>query len=345
MDPKFLRLVYIILAMGLLYYVFPYFVPFLVALVLAVVFEPLVEGIQKQLRVKRIIAVSINFLMFLLVSVGLVFLGSTKIITEILAITAQLPRFITELGKGLQKLVSEARLMYENLPPEALNSVQAAVANMVEAGNKLIGTSAKALLGTATAIPNMFVVVIVTLVSFYLFSLQLPQLKEQFLRQFTERAQEKVAVIIADINHAIIGFVRAQFIVSGMTYLVILAGLLILGVKYTLALALLIVVVDILPILGTGSVMIPWAVFLFIMGNNFVAGGLLVLYIVIIAFRRVVEPKILGQNIGLSPLTTVISMYVGFKILGVAGIAAGPVSCIVFKAMRKAGLFQQKIDF
>lgn len=345
MDPRFIRLVYIILALGVLYYVFPYFVPFLLALVLAVIFEPLVDGIIRRLRVKRVVAVSLNFFIFLLVTVGLLFLGSTKVISEILAITQQIPGFITELGKGLRELLAEAKIIYENLPPEALDSVQAALANLAETGNRLIGRSAQTLVGTATAIPNIFVIVIVTLVSFYLFSLQLPELKEQFLRLFTVRAGEKVAIIISDINQAIVGFVRAQLIISGLTYLVVLAGLLILGVKYAMALGLLIVVVDILPILGTGSVMIPWAVFLYIMDRNFMATGLLVLYIIIIAFRRVVEPKILGQNIGLSALTTVISMYVGFKILGVAGIAAGPAVCIISKALRKAGLFQQKIDF
>ncbi len=345
MDTRLIKLVYGILTIGILYFVFPYFVPFLVALVLAVIFEPLVEGLERRLRVKRIIAVSINYFVFLLVSVSLVFLGSTKIISEILAISEQLPQFLNELDKGMQTLVSEARIFYENLPPEALDSVRAAVANMVEAGNKLIGSSVRALLGTATAIPNLFVVVIVTLISFYLFSLRLPELKEQFLDLFTDRARDKVAVIIIDINRAIVGFVRAQLIISGLTYFVILTGLLILGAKYALALALLIVTVDILPILGTGSVIVPWAIFLFIIGNNYMAIGLLVLYVIIIAFRRVVEPKILGQNIGLSALATVISMYVGFKIIGVAGIIAGPVACIVFKALRKAGLFQNKIDF
>lgn len=345
MDPRFTKLVYIMLALGVLYYVFPYFVPFLLALILAVIFEPLVEGISRRLRVKRITAVSINLFVFLLLLIGLLFLGSTKIFSEILDLAGQLPKFEAELAKGLQGLVTRARIIYENLPPEAINSTRGALANLAETGNKLVAGSVEALLGTATAIPNLLVVIIVTLVSFYLFSLRLPELKEQFLRLFTAQAGGKVAVIIADINSAIIGFVRAHLIISGLTYLVVLAGLLILGVKYAMALALLIVVVDILPVLGTGAVMIPWSAFLFILDRNFMATGLLVLYIIIIAFRRVVEPKILSRNIGLSALTTVISMYVGFKILGVAGIAAGPAVCIVFNALRKAGLFQQKIDF
>jgi sporulation integral membrane protein YtvI len=344
-DSRLIKLLYIILALVALYYVLPYFVLFLLALVLAIIFDPLVDGIAGRFKVKRVIAVNINFFMFLLVTTGMLFLGSTKVISEILALTQQLPGFGSELTKGLQRLMAEGRILYENLPPEALNSVQAALANIAETGNRLVANLAQALLGTATAIPNLFVVVIVTLVSFYLFSLQLPQLKEQFLCLFTDRAREKVMIIMADINRAIIGFVRAQLIISGLTYLVVLAGLLILGVGYPLALALLIVAVDILPILGTGAVMVPWAVFLFILGNNFVATGLLVHYLVIIVFRRVVEPKILGQHIGLSALATVISMYVGFKILGMAGIAVGPAVCIIFNAMRKAGLFQQKIDF
>lgn len=345
MDPRLTKLVFIILALGALYYIFPYFVPFLLALILAVIFEPLVEEISKRLRVNRLIAVSINIFMFLLVLLGMLFLGSTKIISEILALTGQLPKFETELARGLESLAVRVRIIYENLPPEALNSVQAALAKLADTGNKLVAGSVEALLGTATAIPNLFVVILVTFISFYLFSLRLPELKEQFLRLFTDRAGEKVAIIIADINRAIIGFVRAHLIISGITYFVVLAGLLILGVNYALALALLIVIVDFLPVLGTGAVMIPWAAFLFILDKNFMATGLLVLYVIIIAFRRVIEPKILSQNIGLSALTTVISMYVGFEALGLLGLAVGPVVCIIFKALRKAGLFLQKIDF
>ena len=345
MDSRFLKLLYTLLGAAIIYYIFPYSVPFLLALALAVIFEPPVDYITRRLKVRRIIAVNINFVIVLLICLGILFLGSTIIISEIMALNEQLPGFLTELGKNTQNFVSQARLMYENLPPEALTSAETTIRKLVESGNTLIGSSARALLGTATAIPNLLIVLLVMLVSFYLFSLQLPELKVQFLRLFTERAGEKVTIIITDINRAIIGFVRAHLIISGLTYIVSLAGLLILGVKYALALALLIVVVDILPVLGTGSVMLPWSIFLFILNKNFMAAGLLVLYLVIISFRRVVEPKILGQNIGLSPLTTVVSMYLGFKFLGAAGIAAGPAICVIFKAMRKAGMFQQKIDF
>ncbi len=118
-----------------------------------------------------------------------------------------------------------------------------------------------------------------------------------------------------------------------------------LDIGYAMAIALLIVLVDILPILGTGFVMLPWAAFLFIINERFTAMGIMVLYILIIVLRRIIEPKILGHNIGLSALTTVISMYLGFKVLGLGGIFVGPAVCIIFKAMQKAGLFREKVDF
>ncbi len=338
------RMVYTLIVLALLYYISPHFVPFLTALVLAILFEPVVSKLHLLLKGKRIIAVTANYLIVLLVAGGLTILGSTKIVIQFTALLRQMPEYAENLGRSLESIVLRAQEIFEDVPVEIIQSIQTTIGEAVNLGNQ-ISTGTGFLVGTAKAVPDIFVLVIVTLVSFYLFSLQLPDLKQSFLRLFTDRAREKVRIILDDINHAIVGFVRAQLIISLITYLFIVAGLLILDIRYALALALLIVLVDILPILGTGFVMLPWSAFLFMTGDSFTAVGIIVLYLLIIVLRRIIEPKILGQNIGLSPLTTIISMYVGFKVIGLGGIFLGPAVCIIFKAMRKAGFFQHKIDF
>ena len=338
------KLVYTLISLVLLYYVSPHFVPFLVALVLAVLFEPVVLRLHSLIKGKRIIAVTVNFLLVIIVAGGLAVLGSTKIISELLALLRQTPEFAERVGNSFGNMVITTQDMFDTMPLEIIRGLEDAIKEAVNLGNQ-ISTGADALVGTAKAIPDIFIVVIVTLVSFYLFSSQLPDLRENFLRLFSDRARDKVSIILADANRAIVGFVRAQFIISLITYLFIVAGLMFLDINYALAVALLIVMVDILPILGTGFVMLPWAGFLFLTGAGFKAVGIVIMYLLIIVLRRIIEPKILGQNIGLSPLTTIISMYIGFKVIGIGGIFFGPAVCIIFKAMRKAGLFQQKIDF
>ena len=98
-----------------------------------------------------------------------------------------------------------------------------------------------------------------------------------------------------------------------------------------------------MPILGTGSVLVPWAVVSIIMGNSFLGIGLIILFLVITVFRRMIEPKIIGDSIGIGALSTLISLWVGFELVGVVGIFLGPIVVIVYQAMRKVGLLNFKI--
>jgi predicted PurR-regulated permease PerM len=110
-----------------------------------------------------------------------------------------------------------------------------------------------------------------------------------------------------------------------------------------LALALLIIIVDILPILGTGSVLVPWGIFSITQGYMFRGVGLIILFITITVLRRIIEPKILGERIGLGALATLISIWVGFKVLGVLGIFLAPLVVILYKALVKAKVIRYRL--
>jgi sporulation integral membrane protein YtvI len=128
-----------------------------------------------------------------------------------------------------------------------------------------------------------------------------------------------------------------------LTYIVALVGLLILRVDYPLAIALLIVLVDILPVLGTSAVLIPWAVYSFLAGNAQLGIGLVILWLVILIFRRLIEPKIIGDAVGINALAALISMYVGFKLVGAVGLILGPIVVIIYLALRRVGILQFNI--
>jgi sporulation integral membrane protein YtvI len=128
-----------------------------------------------------------------------------------------------------------------------------------------------------------------------------------------------------------------------MTYIITLLGLLILNVNYAMAIALLIIIVDLLPILGTGSFIVPWAIYNAATGNLALGIGLFILFLVITIIRRVVEPKILGDAVGIGALPALVSLYIGFKLVGVIGFFLGPLVVIVYQAMRRVGLLEFKI--
>jgi sporulation integral membrane protein YtvI len=339
------QLFFFVLSIIGLYYFFPYTTPFLIALVIAVLLESIVTPLITVIKLPRTYAVIIAFTIFILAVSGIIVLGVTKITFETIALMRELPVYLVIFQEQFIGLLNQGQLIYKGLPPETLETLNSTLSSAVNEVNGFLKQLLGFLLGLASALPKAFIWRLVVFISIFLISLGLPKLKEQFLVNFEQSAQEKVTVILGDLNLAIIGFVRAQIILSFLTYLISLIGLLFLDIKYALSIAFLITLVDILPILGTGSVIVPWAVFLLIQENTTTALGLLVLYAVLIIFRRIAEPKILGRNIGISALATIASLWIGFELLGVSGLFLGPIFVIIFQAVRRAGLLNKKISF
>ncbi|KYD21795.1 hypothetical protein B4109_2120 [Geobacillus stearothermophilus] len=150
-------------------------------------------------------------------------------------------------------------------------------------------------------------------------------------------------MVIAQLSKAGIGFIKAQFLLSLVTFFLALAGLLVLGIDYAALMALVIVIVDILPILGTGSVLVPWGIISMANGDNTLGVGLIVLFIVITVVRRIIEPKVFSTNLGISPLAALVSVYLGFQLLGFIGLFVGPVVVILIEALAKAGVIKWTI--
>jgi sporulation integral membrane protein YtvI len=113
-----------------------------------------------------------------------------------------------------------------------------------------------------------------------------------------------------------------------------------LGVNYSITIALICGLVDIIPYLGTGTIFIPWIIFEFIAGNTSLAIGLSVLYIIVVVQRQLIEPKVLSSSIGLDPLATLIALFIGFKLIGFLGLIAGPVVLVIFNTLQRANVFK-----
>jgi sporulation integral membrane protein YtvI len=178
----------------------------------------------------------------------------------------------------------------------------------------------------------------------YLISFSLPKIHEKFYDYFKDSSKGKVKVILKDLRKATVGFLQAQLILSTITYFISFIALLILNVDYAMAISFFIVIVDVLPILGTGSVLVPWAMYSLTQGETFLSISLIVLFILIVVIRRAIEPKILGERIGLNPLITLISIWVGFKVLGILGVFLGPLLVILYKALINAGIIKYKVQ-
>lgn len=336
-------LLVVIIGLLFLYGMFTVGFPFLLALVFALALEPLVLLFMRTTKLNRAFASTVVCTLFTLGVLGLVYLIGLKVYSEVVGFLRNLPQIIKHAEKIIQDTLNRTQGVFDQLPDDLVRQLQSGAQAGMSALIDALSSLSKSAINLAAVIPNLFIVFIVFIVALYLTSYGLNSFKGSFLGLFEETSREKVSEVLQNLHKSIFGFVRAQIIISGLTYLVALTGLLILRVDYALALALLIIIVDILPILGTGSVLVPWAVFSFITGNAFLGIGLIILFLVITVFRRMIEPKIIGTSIGIGALSTLISLWVGFELVGVIGIFLGPIIVIIYQAMRRVGLLDIRI--
>jgi sporulation integral membrane protein YtvI len=329
-----------------LYLLFTVGAPFLLALIAAIALEPLTLFLIRKVKVNRLIASTVSSSVLTLGLLGLLALIGMKLVSELGNYFNRLPSFIHSANGYIQNWIENLQAAYSHKGDAPVpNQLENWLSKLTDALTQLSTNISKYLLGFAASVPDFFIFLIVFLVAVYLFTLSLPMMKSSFLSLFEEKSHAQVEQVLVSLRKSVFGFFRAQLLLSAITYVVSFAGLLFIGTGYPLAIALLIVGVDILPVLGTGSVLIPWAIYRLILGDMYTGIGLICLFLVIAIIRRIVEPKILGDAVGIGALSALISLYVGYELVGIIGLFLGPVTVIVFMAMRKAGLFDFKIKF
>jgi len=334
----------VVLGLGLLYGLFTVGLPFLMAMVIAVFLESPTRFLMKKLRLNRATASTIVCLLFTLALIGLVYLLGIQIFQQLVAFWSKAPEYLERANHYIQDAISR---FYETLPRDMAEQIQGGLTSgfetVISSLNSLLKGISGYFLNVAKAIPNLFLFFVVFLVALFMISYSLPDLKNGFVAMFEEKSRPKVEQVLDQLRTSIFGFIRTQIIISALTYVIGLFGLLVLDVEYPLAVTLVIVIVDILPVLGIGTVLMPWTVYEFATNNVYLGVGLLVLFIVLTVIRRIVEPKILGDSVGISALAALVGLYVGFELIGVVGLFLGPIVIIIYKAMRRAGLLQFKI--
>ena len=143
-----------------------------------------------------------------------------------------------------------------------------------------------------------------------------------------------------DTIKALLGYFRAILILMGFTFVEVSVGLFILDVKYVFLLALIVALSDAIPIVGTGVVMLPWILWNVFTGNMPLAFGLAIIYVLGVLIRQILEPKIIGSQIGLHPLVTLLAMYIGLQFFSILGMFIGPISMIIVKNLQEAGVLK-----
>lgn len=308
-------------------YLLPLVIPFLIAYLGAGLMAPMVRFLQKKMRMKRSFATVIVVLLYFafLGTVGLWIVH--KLAAEAGQLIQSLGDFETFLQEKLKVFCYAAEenfgLEHDTIYLAAASGVSQITAKVEEEAMPLVMSNSLPIVKTLF---EGIAVVFITLVSMLMICKDYEELQEKRSRMlFAEELEE----VMKKISGAMGAYLKTQGILMLITMGVCVTGLFILKNPYALLLGIMIGLLDALPFIGTGIIFIPWAVLVGIMGEWKLCAGLLLIYGVCYLLRELLEPKLMGRQIGMTSLEMIISMYVGIRLFGLAGVILGPVGYLL----------------
>lgn len=337
-----LRVVYIVFILGLGYiaikYVLPLLMPFVIGLIIASLFRKLIDYIEKKTHIKRSFVSIIILIIFYGILVMLLTMIGAKVFTFLKDVFSQLPdlyRYTIEpaLDKITNNLIEQFPDIKTFVEEFTLNISDTLFSFVKNASSTVIST----ITGLAGRIPSLIIKLIFTIVSSFFFTIDYYKISDFLIRQFKDDRKQMVIKLKDNGIGTIAKFIKAYSAIISITFLELSTGFWILGIPNPFLFGAMIAFIDILPILGTGAVLLPWAIIALILGNTKIGIGMFILYIIITAVRQAIEPRIVGQQIGLHPIITLILMYVGAQLMGVLGLLLLPVIATIIKTLNDEG--------
>lgn len=324
-----------------------FFMPFVVGWILALLANPLVRFLERRVKLVRRHGSMLIIIAALAIVIGLFYGAGLLVYREMGSFLADVPEIYQSVIAEIENALQNGRKLAEYFPQNLQPPLLAFSDNLDGLFGKLVSRAAEPTVQiaghVAKSIPNLLVNMVIIILSSYLFLAD----RESIMRWLKEHLPAFVFRYIEymkrDAKGLIGGYFLAQFRIMCVVALIIAAGFLVLGVRYGVLLAFLTAILDFLPIFGTGTVLFPWAVVKLFAGEYAYATGLILLYILTQVVRQIIQPKIVGESMGLPPLMTLFLLYLGFKLRGLTGmILAVPVG-LVFINFYKYGAFDSMI--
>lgn len=324
-----------------------FFMPFVVGWILALLANPLVRFLERRVKLVRRHGSMLIIIAALAIVIGLFYGASLLVYREMGSFLADAPEIYQSVIAEIENALQNGRKLAEYFPQNLQPPLLAFSDNLDGLFGKLVSRAAEPTVQiaghVAKSIPNLLVNMVIIILSSYLFLAD----RESIMRWLKEHLPAFVFRYIEymkrDAKGLIGGYFLAQFRIMCVVALILAAGFLVLGVRYGVLLAFLTAILDFLPIFGTGTVLFPWAVVKLFAGEYAYATGLILLYILTQVVRQIIQPKIVGESMGLPPLMTLFLLYLGFKLRGLTGmILAVPVG-LVFINFYKYGAFDSMI--
>ena len=315
-----------------------FYMPFLVAFVISLMIEPGIKYLMKKTKLSRKMSSIIIFIIVFAIIIGSVTWGIVSLISESTNLLQTLNLYIDRAYTQIQETIGKLSISRVSISSNVASLMQDASKELLFKLSTWITGFLTKLMSIITSIPSIAIYVVITILSVYFVCTDRIYILDFMEHHMPKKWVQKIGGHIREITIKLGGYLKAESILILVSFIISLVGLYIfkfigMNVKYPLLIALGIGFVDALPILGSGSVMAPWAVMEALNGDIQLGVAIIVLWIIMSIVRQFLEPKIVSGKIGIHPIFTLIAMYTGFKVIGVMGMLVGPIVLIILKSV------------
>ena len=319
---------------------FMIFAPFIVAYLIVKLLHPIMVKLKAKTKLPNIINTIICLFLFIGLIGGLLWLAGNYIVKGVTFVIElfsskttidEIVWFINDLGMKFEKFTDFMRI---DISVSDISSVVTDIAkNAVQVLSNLS-------ISMASGIPSLLMAILIGCVAAFYMLYDYDKIASAINRQLSPKTRRILDVFNVQVLTSFMKMIVSYVFISIVCFFELIVGFWILGIKDALFVALIVAILDVLPILGSGAILIPWGIILILMGEPLKGFGLVVLWAVIIIVRQIIEPRIVGSQIGLYPLITVMALYLGLKFMGGLGLVMGPLYVLLCKRLNEEGIIR-----
>ena len=337
-SKKIIIVVFIILFLYLGYKLFLFYIPFLIAYLISLIIEPLIKLLSDKTNLNRKTSSIIVMLIVFSFIITIIVLGIMGVVSEASNLLDKLNLYLDRVLSFVKFLLSNLNLSKFNISENIRTIIEKSSNEMISNFSDILKQILKSVLETIYSIPKIAIYFVITILATYFIISDKFYILDRIEHHIPRKVLDKILLKEKKLKQSLGKYLKAQGTIFIITFFVYLIGLYIMkiigmNVRYPLIVAIIILVVDILPILGAGTIVIPWILISFLNNDKSLAFTLIGIYIFNLTIRQIIEPKIVSQKIGTHPIFTLIAMYTGFKLIGVFGLILGPIILIILKSI------------
>lgn len=338
-----------------MFYLFFHYVAFIVfpfafSLLVVALARPTINKICVRTKLNKsavgIVVITIMFTAFVLA--GIFF--ASAVLMQLKSVVLKITDHLSREQNYLSDLFSFVSGIREKLPflrngiPDGIDIYSVAIDALKSALGGISAHITAFAAGFVSSLPTFIITAVVTVMALFYFAKDYDRIGEYVIKTLPKKISSKIPTIKKDVVSVISKYIKSHLILLVLTFVELFCGFLFLGIENPFALAVITALVDILPVLGTGCVLVPWSIILFIGGNSKLGIGIIVLYLVVYLLRQIEEPRIISSQMNVHPLVTLLAMYAGLKISGVFGMIFAPFAAFVIKTVAESIKKEKNIE-